>query len=68
MDFDVTGETADHTFCICQTLEKKRKYKKAVHQIFKDFKKDFYSITGEVLYNILFEFGIPMKLVRLIKM
>jgi hypothetical protein len=28
----------------------------------------FDSLRGEVLYNILIEFGIPMKLVRLIKM
>jgi hypothetical protein len=32
-----------------------------------DFKKAYDSVRGEVLYNILIEFGIPMKLVRLIK-
>jgi len=38
-----------------------------VHQFFIDFKKANDSIRREVLYNILIEFGIPMKLVRLRK-
>ena len=33
-----------------------------------DFKKAYDSFKREVLYNIFIEFGIPMKLVRLIKM
>jgi hypothetical protein len=33
-----------------------------------DYKKACDSVRREVLYNILIEFGIPMKLVRLIKM
>ena len=39
-----------------------------MHQLFIDFKKTNDSIRREVLYNILIEFGIPMKLVRLIKL
>jgi hypothetical protein len=39
-----------------------------VHQLFIDFKKAYDSTGREVLYNILLEFGIPKKLVRLIKM
>ena len=39
-----------------------------MRQLFTDFKKACDSVRGEVLYNILIEFGIPMKLVRLIKM
>jgi hypothetical protein len=34
----------------------------------KRFKKAHDSIRREVLYNILIKFGVPMKLVRLIKM
>jgi len=43
-------------------------YNEAVHQLFVDFKKAYDSVRWDVLYNILIEFGIPMKLVRLIKM
>ena len=38
-----------------------------MHQLFIDFKKAYDSIRREVLYNILTEFSIPMKLVRLRK-
>jgi hypothetical protein len=39
-----------------------------VHQLFIDLKKAYDSVKREVLYNILLEFGIPKKLVRVIKM
>ena len=39
-----------------------------MHQIFIDFKKACDSVRREVLYNILIEFGVPKKLVKLIKM
>jgi hypothetical protein len=39
-----------------------------VHQLFVDLKKAYDSVKGKVLYNILLEFGISKKLVRLIKM
>jgi hypothetical protein len=60
--------TTDHILSIRQILEKKWEYTEAVHQLFIDFKKAYDSVRREVLYNILIEFGIPMKLVRLIKM
>ena len=43
-------------------------HNEAVHQLFIDFKKACDSVRMEALYNILIEFGIPKKLVRLIKM
>jgi hypothetical protein len=39
-----------------------------VHQLFIDFRKAYDWIKREVLYNILLEFGVPKKLVRLNKM
>jgi hypothetical protein len=39
-----------------------------VHQLCIDFKTGYDSVRREVLCNILIEFGIPMKLVQLIKM
>jgi hypothetical protein len=37
-----------------------------VHQLSIDFKKAFDSVWREVLYNILIEFGVPMKIVRMV--
>jgi len=59
--------TIDHIFCFRQILEKKWEYSE-VCQLFIDFKKAYDSARREVLYKILIEFGIPRKLVRLIKM
>ena len=60
--------TTDHIFRIHRILEKKWEYSEAVHQFIIDFKKAYDSVRREVLYNILIEFDIPMKLVRVIKM
>jgi hypothetical protein len=39
-----------------------------VYQLFIDFRKAYDSVRREVLYSILKEFWVPMKLVRLSKM
>ena len=39
-----------------------------MHQLFIDFKKAYDSVRSGGQYNNLIEFGIPMKLVKLIKM
>jgi hypothetical protein len=39
-----------------------------VRKLFIGFMKNYDSVRSEVLYNTLLEFGIPMKLVRIIKM
>jgi hypothetical protein len=46
----------------------KCEYSETVHHLFIDFKKAYDSVRREALYNILIEFVVPMKLVRLIKM
>jgi hypothetical protein len=52
-------------FSIHQILEKKWEYNGTVHKLFMTART---SNSGEVLYNILIEFSVPIKLVRLIKM
>ena len=59
--------TVDHKFSIRQILEKKWEYNNEVCQLFIDFKKAYDSIKRESLYDILIKFGVPIKLVRLIK-
>jgi hypothetical protein len=68
LGFYVNSSTTVHIFCIRQILEKKWEYDETVHQPFIDFKKTYDSVRGEVLYNIPIQFGVPMKLLRLIKM
>jgi uncharacterized membrane protein len=49
-------------------LDKKWEYNETVHQLFIDFKKAYDSVRIDVLYNILTEFGVLVKLIRPIKM
>jgi hypothetical protein len=57
----------DQIFYIRQILEKKLEYNGTVHHLCTYFKKDYDSVRREALYNILIEFGVPRKLVGLIK-
>jgi hypothetical protein len=66
--FQCNRSNNDHIFCIHLILQKKWEHNEAVHQLFIDFKKAYDSVRREGLYNILNEFGIPKKPVRLIKM
>jgi hypothetical protein len=59
----------DHILYIRPLLEKKMgKYNEVWHRLFIDIKKAYDLLRKKGLYNILIEFGIPMKLVKLIKM
>jgi hypothetical protein len=60
--------TTDQIFYIRQILEKKWEYNGKIHQLLIDFQKAYDSVRREALYNMLIEFGIPRKLVGLIKM
>jgi len=53
--------------CFRKILENKSEYNETMHQLFIDIKKACDSVRREVLCNILVEFGIPIKLVRLTK-
>jgi hypothetical protein len=66
--FDVTRSPTDQIFSIHQILEKKWEYNETVHQLFIDLKKAYDLVRREVMYSIFIEFGVPMKLLRLIKM
>ena len=65
MDFDSTGQRLITYAAFVTYVRRKWEYNEAVHQL---FKKAYDSVRREVLYNILSEFVMPMKLVRLIKM
>jgi hypothetical protein len=58
--FDVTDQLLIRSFAFVKYW--------TVHQLFVDLKKVYDSVRREVLYSILIKFGVPMKLVRLIKM
>jgi len=64
LDFNATCQHS----AFVQYMRKKWEYNEAVHQLSVDFKKAYDSTRRGVFYNILIEFGIPMQLVRLIKM
>jgi hypothetical protein len=49
-------------------MHQTQEYNEAVHQLFIDFKNAYDSDRRKILYNILIEFGIPMKLIKLMKM
>ena len=68
MDFNTTGQLLTINSAFIKYSRKKWEHHEAVHQLFTDFKKAYDSVRREVLYNILNEFGIPIKLLRLIKM
>jgi hypothetical protein len=69
VDFGITGQLLIiHIFSIRQILEKKWEYNEVVHQLLINFNKGYDSVRREVSYNILIEFGIPVELLRLIKM
>jgi hypothetical protein len=66
--FDVTDQLLIRYFAFIRSWRKKWEYNETVHQLFIDFKKAYDLVRRKVLPSILIEFGVPMKLLRLIKM
>jgi hypothetical protein len=66
VDFDITDQLLIR-YSAFMRYWKMWEYNETVHQLFVYFKKAYDSMMWEVLYNILIEFGIPMKLVMLLR-
>ena len=66
--FDATGRLLIIYSAFAKYLKKNGNTMNQFISSFIDFKKAYDSVRREVLYKILNEFGIPRKLVRLIKM
>ena len=60
--FQCNSSSTSLIFCICQMCEKKQEYGEAWHKLCIGFVRGYVLVRRNVLYNILFEFGIPMKL------
>jgi hypothetical protein len=66
--FDITDQLLIRFSAFVRYWRKKKLEYETVHQPFKDFKKGYDSVNREILCNLLIEFQVPMKLIRLIKM
>jgi sorting nexin-29 len=60
--------TTDQIFCLRMILEKAWEYKVDIHQLYIGYKQAYDTINRAELVEIMKEFGIQMKLVRLVKM
>jgi hypothetical protein len=68
VDFEVTSELLIIHSAFIRYWRLKWECNKAVHELFIEFKEACDSVRREVFYNILIQFGIPMRLVRLLQM
>ena len=68
VDFETTVQLLIIYSAFAKHVGRKSQYNEAVHQLFIDVKESTDSVRREVLYNFLIQFGISMKLVRLIKL
>jgi hypothetical protein len=60
--------TMDQIWLQSSDTREKWEYNGTVSELFIQLKKAYESVNREDLYNILLEYGIPKKLIRLIKM
>jgi hypothetical protein len=68
VNFDATSQLLIIYSVFIKYTRKKLEYNEAVNQLVIDFKESYDLVRREVLYKILIEFDIPIKLARLIKM
>jgi hypothetical protein len=70
VSFDATYQLLSSFSCFAFVRHwgKKWECNETVHQLFIVFKKAYESVRRKVLYNTLIDLGVPIKLVRLIKM
>ena len=66
-DFREGKSTTNEIFTVSQIMEKTVEYQIGVHHLFIDFKSTYDSIHREKLLCAVMEFGIPSKLISLVK-
>jgi hypothetical protein len=66
--FDLTDHLLIRLSVFIKYWRKKWEYNETFHQLLIDFKKAYDSVRREVVYCMLIDFGVPMKLVKLIKL
>lgn len=59
--------TTDQLFILRQIMERTREFGINTHHLFVDFKAAYDSVYREELYRAMIEFGIPGKLIRLVR-
>ena len=67
-NFDVTRQVLTIYCAFAECLRANENTEGATHHLFTDFKKVYDSAGVKTFYNIVLEFGIHMKRVRLIQM
>ncbi|VVC27148.1 Endonuclease/exonuclease/phosphatase,Reverse transcriptase domain [Cinara cedri] len=66
--FRKNKSTTDHIFVIRQIMEKSYEFAKDLHMVFVDYKQAYDSIIREKLWKVLKDFGLPTKLINMIKL
>jgi hypothetical protein len=67
-EFRKGRSTTDQIFMLRQIIEKTYEFNVDIHQLFIDYKQAYDSINRQQMCKIMKEFGIPEKLINLVKM
>lgn len=59
--------TTDQIFTVRQILQKCKEFNITTHHLFVDFKAAYDTVNRQELWNIMYEFNFPSKLIRLLK-